>query len=138
VDDAPAGPGPWIKIGIFMSVFNVHVNRIPAAGTITGIEYSPGRFQRANLEAASMQNERNAIALETESGQQICFVQIAGLIARRIICSVRVGQKMARGQRFGIICFGSRVDVFLPADSQVTVAVGHRVKGGSSILGKMA
>ena len=136
VENSPFYDGPCTRIGIFMSVFNVHVNRVPHEGRIEKITYHPGRFQPANRESASTQNEHNAVSLETEGGQRVCFVQIAGLIARRIICSVQAGQNMLRGQRFGLICFGSRVDVYLPEDTQVEVAVGNRVKGGTSVLGR--
>ena len=128
--------GPCIKISIFMSVFNVHVNRVPCKGEIKSIRYIPGKFVSANLDKASIENEHNAVFLETEDGRQICFVQIAGLIARRIICKVQKGDILLRGQRFGLICFGSRLDVYLPADFQPEVSVGDKVQAGASILGK--
>jgi len=121
-----------------MSVFNVHVNRIPYDGRVTAVEYNPGKFFSANLDKASRDNEQNAIFLETEKKQKICFVQIAGLIARRIICKAQTGDKVFRGQRFGMICFGSRLDVYLPADAKLNVSVGDRVKAGSSILGYLS
>lgn len=124
----------WLKISVFMSVFNVHVNRIPFAGRITGIRYWPGKFFSANLDKASSDNEQNAIRLETQGGASICFVQIAGLVARRIICNIAEGDTMARGQRFGMICFGSRLDVYFPEDAAPNVAVGDKVKAGASIL----
>ncbi len=124
-----------IKISIFMSVFNVHVNRIPYAGKITDLCYYPGKFFSANLDKASKNNEHNAIFIETDNGHSICFVQIAGLIARRIICGLQQGDTVDRGQRFGIICFGSRLDVYLPADSDISVSTGDKVKAGASILG---
>ena len=136
VENSPFYEGPCTKIGIFMSVFNVHVNRVPHEGRIEKIIYHPGRFQPASRESASIQNEHNAVSLKTGSGQSVCFVQIAGLIARRIICSVQVDQNVLRGQRFGLICFGSRVDVYLPEDILVEVAAGNRVKSGTSILGR--
>lgn len=123
-----------IKISIFMSVFNVHVNRIPYDGKITKISYYPGKFFSANLDKASKHNEHNAVFVETEKGRNICFVQIAGLIARRIICKVQEGNMVGRGQRYGMICFGSRLDIYLPADSKPNVSVGNKVKSGSSIL----
>lgn len=124
-----------MKISIFMSVFNVHVNRIPFSGKVTNISYCPGKFFSANLEKASSDNEHNALFVETETGHLICFVQIAGLIARRIICGLQVGDTVNRGQRFGMICFGSRLDVYLPADSNINVSIGDKVKAGASILG---
>ncbi|UCH19623.1 MAG: phosphatidylserine decarboxylase family protein [Deltaproteobacteria bacterium] len=129
--------GTALKISIFMSVFNVHVNRIPFEGRVTKIGYQPGRFLAANLDKASKYNERNAIFLETEDQKKICAVQIAGLVARRIICNLKEGDTVARGQRFGMICFGSRVDVYLPADSKLTIAVGDVVRAGTSVLGEL-
>ena len=102
--------GPHLKISIFMSVFNVHVNRIPFEGTVTKVNYFPGKFFSANLDKASESNEHNAVFVETESKKTMCTVQIAGLIARRIICKIQRGDNVARGNRFGIICFGSRLD----------------------------
>ena len=130
--------GESTKISIFMSVFNVHVNRIPVEGQVKEINYYPGRFFSANLEKASLQNEHNAVFLEMENGKQICVVQVAGLIARRIICKIKSGDQMQRGQRFGLICFGSRLDVYLPSDTKVTVAVGDKVTAGTSVLGYFA
>ncbi len=135
VESTPFFDGACTRVGIFMSVFDVHVNRIPHEGRIRSIAYRPGRFQRANLESASTRNEHSAVTLQTAGGHDICFVQIAGLIARRIISWLQVDQSVGRGERFGLICFGSRVDVYLPADTRVEVAPGSRVKGGTSILG---
>ena len=129
--------GPCQKISIFMSIFNVHVNRIPFDGQITKIEYYPGKFFSANLDKASRLNEHNAVYLETGNGQTLCFVQIAGLVARRIICRIQEGESVVRGQRFGLICFGSRLDVYLPVDAQVSVAVGDVVSSGTSLIGKL-
>ena len=136
--DSPYYKEPSIKVSVFMSVFNVHVNRIPYDGRVTAVEYNPGKFFSANLDKASRDNEQNAIFLETEKKQKICFVQIAGLIARRIICKAQTEDIVSRGQRFGMICFGSRLDVYLPADAKLNVSVGDRVKAGSSILGYLA
>ena len=130
--------GESLKISIFMSVFNVHVNRVPFEGQVKEINYYPGRFFSANLEKASLQNEHNAVFLEMENGKQICVVQVAGLIARRIICKIKPGDQVHRGQRFGLICFGSRLDVYLPSDMEVTVTVGEKVKAGMSVLGYFA
>jgi phosphatidylserine decarboxylase len=124
-----------VKVSVFMSLFNVHVNRTPARGRIAKILYRPGAFFAANLDKASEKNEQNAVTLDTQEGKQIVFVQIAGLIARRIACWVREGDEVQAGQRFGLIRFGSRVDVYLPEGSQVVVQPGNNVKAGKSILG---
>ncbi len=135
VDTNPFIPGICLKIGVFMSLFDVHVNRIPVTGVIQRISYLPGKFFPANREQASVGNEHNALVLETEQQQVICFVQIAGIVARRIICHVQEGEAVRRGQRFGLICFGSRLDVYLPPNTTPNVRVGDRVKSGVSILG---
>ena len=121
-----------------MSVFNVHVNRIPYEGTIKSISYFPGKFIAANRDKASTDNERNAVFIETEKGKDITAVQIAGLIARRIICTVRDGDLVRRGQRLGLICFGSRVDLYLPVETAIAVTVGDRVKAGASVIGVLS
>ena len=135
VENNPFIEGKCRKISIFMSVFNVHVNRIPYDGKITGIQYFPGKFFTANLDKASEKNEKNAVFLETGDGKKICFVQIAGLVARRIICRIQEGDIIERGQRFGMICFGSRLDVYLPADVDPEISPGDKVMAGTSILG---
>jgi phosphatidylserine decarboxylase len=137
VTESPFELGDSIKISIFMSIFNVHVNRIPFTGRIKDIHYHPGKFFSANLDKASKKNEHNAVLLETDKGRDICFVQVAGLIARRIICNVAPEDQVLRGQRFGLICFGSRLDVYLPADSHAEVKVDDMVKAGTSVLGKL-
>ena len=124
-----------VKVSVFMSLFNVHVNRVPAKGRISRISYRPGAFFAANLDKASENNEQNAVTLDMREGKQIVFVQIAGLIARRIACWVREGDLVEAGQRFGLIRFGSRVDVYLPEGSRVAVETGHNVKAGETILG---
>lgn len=138
VDNSPYYEGPATKISIFMSVFNVHVNRAPFNGLVKEISYYPGKFFSANLEKASLQNEHNAVFIEMENGQPLCVVQIAGLIARRIICKIQAGDRVLRGQRFGLICFGSRLDVYLPTTSKLKVAVGDKVHAGTSILGQLS
>ena len=138
VDSSPHYDGPCQKISIFMSVFNVHVNRAPVAGTVSRIDYEPGRFLSAHLDKASLDNEHNAVRMTTDDGQAVSFVQIAGLIARRIICRVQPGDALVRGQRFGMICFGSRVDIFLPLTATVTIAKGARVSAGTSQLGTLS
>lgn len=138
LDETPFHSGPCIKISIFMSVFNVHVNRICETGSITKTEYHPGTFFNASLDKASDKNERNAVYMKTDDGKEICMVQIAGLIARRIICRVQEGDQLKRGQRFGLICFGSRLDVYLPSDASISVSVGEKVKAGMSIMGHLS
>lgn len=125
------------KVSIFMNVFNVHVNRVPCGGKITDVKYFPGKFISANLDKASEDNEHNAVYIENASGKSVCMVQIAGLIARRIICSVQSGNSVVTGQRMGLICFGSRVDVYLPEEARITVRVGERVQAGSSMIGEL-
>lgn len=137
VENSTYYEGTCLKISVFMSVFNVHVNRMPCSGKVKKIIYNPGKYISANLDKASKENEQNAVYLEMEDGKEICTVQIAGLIARRIICNVQEGDVVNRGQRFGMICFGSRLDVYLPRDSKINVAVGDIVKAGTTILGEL-
>lgn len=132
--DNPLGE-PAIKISIFMSVFNVHVNRAPFSGKITDITYNPGRFVSANLDKASEENENNRITLETENKKRIVFTQIAGLIARRIVCWIKAEDYVKVGQRVGLIRFGSRLDVFIPAGSDTAVKTGQKVKAGLTTIG---
>lgn len=126
---------PAIKVSIFLNVFNVHVNRVPTAGKVLDVSYNPGRFFAANVPKASLENEQNALLLETTSGKQIVCIQIAGLIARRIVCWVKKGGYLERGERFGLIRFGSRVDLYLPPETDIRISKGDKVKGGESILG---
>lgn len=123
------------KVSVFMSVFDVHVNRIPAAGRIEAVAYHPGRFLVASLNKASEQNERNAVSLETHDGRRVEVVQVAGLIARRIACWVKEGDAVQAGQRFGLIRFGSRLDVYLPADSRIMAVPGQKVRAGETVIG---
>ena len=125
---------PVLKISIFMNVFNVHVNRIPFSGTIRGAWYQPGKFLPADRSRASRENEQNWIWIETGSGEHIVTTQVAGLIARRIVCWPSVGDRVIRGERFGMIRFGSRLDVYVPESSEVLVSPGDRVHGGVSVL----
>jgi phosphatidylserine decarboxylase len=127
--------GPALKVSIFMSVFNVHVNRIPLSGRIAEVVYRPGKFVSANLDKASSANEQNALLLEAAGGTKLLFVQIAGLIARRIVCWVRKGDPVERGRRFGLIRFGSRMDVYLPPNVQIQARLGQKAYGGQTILG---
>jgi phosphatidylserine decarboxylase len=123
------------KISIFMNIFSVHVNRAPYAGKIAAINYHEGKFFSANLDKASLDNERNDINIRTESGCSIWAVQIAGLIARRIVCWVKAGDTVKKGERIGLIRFGSRVDVYLPEDSRLAVKIGEKVRAGETPLG---
>ncbi|MDY6822801.1 MAG: phosphatidylserine decarboxylase family protein [Thermodesulfobacteriota bacterium] len=136
-DNGPLGQDACYKISIFMTVFNVHVNRMPCAGSITGIMYYPGKFFSANLDKASEENEHNAVFVRTGGGKNICVMQIAGLVARRIICNINEGDEVERGQRYGMICFGSRLDVYLPMEARLSVAPGDKVKAGASILANL-
>ena len=138
VDENPFFEGPCTKIGIFMSVFNVHVNRMPCFGRIAEIRYYPGKFFPAGKEKASFQNESNAIILDVGDKTSIAVVQVAGLIARRIIDWINVDQSVAAGQRFGMICFGSRVDIYLPQECEVVVVPGDRVTAGFTIIGYLS
>lgn len=123
------------KISIFMSLFNVHVNRAPSDARVLRVIYNPGRFFSANLDKASLENEQNAIVAEGPDGRTFAFNQIAGLVARRIVCYPEAGSILRKGERFGLIRFGSRLDVYLPAECRVDVRVGEKVKAGSSIVG---
>ena len=127
-----------IKISIFMSVFNAHINRIPVSGRVSQLAYHPGKFFAANLDKASLHNENNVVTLETDSRKRIILVQIAGLIARRIVCWVKTGDYVQTGQRFGLIRFGSRLEVYLPPDTAITVSVGQKVKAGQTVLGYLS
>lgn len=122
-------------VSIFMSVFNCHVNRAPAAGRITEVRYQPGKFLPASKGEASHQNEQNALRLRSAEGLAMRFVQVAGILARRIVCYVHRGDQVQRGEIFGAILFGSRVDIYLPRRVAVRVRKGERVKGGKSVLG---
>lgn len=129
---------PAKRISIFMNVFNVHSNRSPVDGKILERWYSQGAFLNAALDKASEQNERNALHVRTESGQDIVFVQVAGLVARRILCYVAPGDQLTRGQRYGFIRFGSRVDVYLPLDSQFKVALGDKTHAASDVIATLS
>jgi len=127
----------FTRISVFMSVFNVHVNRSPAEGTIKKSVYVPGKFLNATLDKASKDNERQLLSMETSSGKQIAFVQIAGLIARRILCFAEAGTAYKPGERFGLIRFGSRLDVFLPAGVEPQVCVGQTMIAGETVLANL-
>jgi phosphatidylserine decarboxylase len=133
----PYGQREAILVSVFMNVFNVHSNRSPADGKVEKIQYFPGKFVNADLDKASTENERNAVVLKTTDGQTVTFVQVAGLIARRILCYINVGDALTRGQRYGFIRFGSRVDVYLPVTATVKVAIGDKVSATTTILAKL-
>ena len=130
----PYGEREAILVSVFMNVFNVHSNRSPVDGTIQKVQYFPGKFVNADLDKASSENERNAIVLKTADQQIVTFVQVAGLIARRILCYVQANDVLSRGQRYGFIRFGSRVDVYLPLDAKVNVSIGDKVSATTTIL----
>jgi len=136
--DCPAGrysPAPGKQVSIFMSPLDVHVNRAPVSGRVASVRYHPGEFHVASVDKASLANEQNGVAIETPAGRSVTYVQIAGMVARRIVCDMKEGDAVRQGQRVGMIRFGSRVDVFLPADAQLRVAKGDRVRAGESVIG---
>jgi len=130
--------GKVIKVSIFMNIFNVHVNRMPCAGTVKKIRYSKGKFFPASLDKASVFNERNSVLIKTADNKEILTIQIAGIIARRIVCWVKENTQIQKGERFGLIKFGSRLEVFMPPDSTVRVTVGDKVKAGESTIGYLS
>lgn len=125
------------KISIFLNVFNVHVNRAPISGVITSVKYNEGKFHSANLDEASNENERSVAIVKTKDGHEIAFAQVAGLVARRIISDLKEGQTVKTGDRYGIIRFGSRADIYLPEDIKIKVLVGQTMIGGESIIAKI-
>ncbi len=135
VTDEEYAGRPGKRISIFLAIWNVHVNRSPAEGTISKMEYRPGKFLAAMRERASVENEQNVFTLSTEAGEMV-FKQIAGLIARRVVSWKKAGDKVVRGERIGLVRFGSRVDVWLPRDAEILVKLGQNVKGGSSVLAR--
>jgi phosphatidylserine decarboxylase len=137
VHEPRCGELPVTKISIFMNVFNVHVNRVPVGGTVVDRFYQPGKFLNAALDKASVENEQCGLLVATDSGHQILFVQIAGLIARRIVTYPQVGQRIERGRRYGLIRFGSRVDVYLPQGSTIIVRLGDQTVAGETVLGEL-
>jgi phosphatidylserine decarboxylase len=124
-----------VRISIFLNVFDVHINRIPCEGIIEDVQYQPGLFLVASKPQATLKNEQNAVMIKTAKGAKVLCVQVAGLIARRIVWWVNPKDRAVRGERYGLIRFGSRMDTYLPLDTAIKVAVGDRVKGGESILG---
>jgi len=133
LDDA----GPYDRVCVFMNVFNVHVNRVPCDGVVEKVAYTRGKFFNASLDKASLDNERSAVAMRTGAGHSVIFVQIAGLVARRIICRLRGGDAVRAGERFGLIRFGSRVDVYLPIGTEISVRVGEKTVAGQSVLARL-
>jgi len=133
VDD-PYAERRALKISVFMNVFNVHSNRSPVDGEVLKVEYFPGKFFNAALDKASLENERNAMVIKVAGGHLVTAVQVAGLIAKRILCYAQPGQSLARGERYGFIRFGSRVDVYLPLGSSPRVAIGDKVSATSTVL----
>ncbi|MGZ6203251.1 MAG: phosphatidylserine decarboxylase family protein [Thermodesulfobacteriota bacterium] len=127
-----------LKVSIFMSLFDVHLNRAPVSGKVLERNYLPGRFLAANVEKSSLLNEQNAVLLETKDRSKILLVQIAGFVARRIVCYAKAGDTLGKGEIFGLIRFGSRVDLYLPPEVKPLVRVGQHVKGGESIIGYRA
>ncbi len=133
----PYGNREALKISVFMNVFNVHSNRSPVDGKVQSVEYFPGKFFNAALDKASLENERNAMVIQTEAGHLVTATQVAGLVAKRILCYAKVGDTLARGQRYGFIRFGSRVDVYLPPGSRPRVAIGDKVSATSTVLAEL-
>lgn len=134
---AGLAPGPVTRVSIFMSLFDVHINRTPVAGTVRRVVYIPGRFINAELDKASEENERQHILIERADGLKIGFTQIAGLVARRIVSFVKPGDIVAKGQRVGLIRFGSRVDVYLPAGTDPKVVIGQKVIAGETVIAQV-
>lgn len=126
-----------LRICVFMNVFNVHVNRSPYDGTVEDIIYNEGKFFPADKDKASLENEQNALIIKIPTGERIAFNQIAGLVARRIVCNVKPGSELRKGERFGMIRFGSRVDIYMPKETVPAVKVGDKVSAGSSIIARL-
>ncbi len=127
-----------LKISVFMNVFNVHSNRSPVDGEVLDIQYFKGKFVNADFDKASSENERNAVVVRLTNGVKITFVQVAGLVARRILCYTKIGNMLKRGERYGFIRFGSRVDLYLPLDVVPLVTIGQKVKATETILAKLS
>lgn len=132
------GPAPLTRISIFLNVFDVHVNRVPVGGVVAAVAYRPGRFLNASLDKASDENERCGVAITLADGRTVGVVQIAGLVARRIICELKPGQPVTTGETYGLIRFGSRTDLYLPAGVAPLVAVGQRAVGGETVMADLA
>jgi phosphatidylserine decarboxylase len=135
-DNAPLLAGDQTRVSIFMSPFDVHINRMPVAGTIEDVCHRQGRFLAAYRDEAVEQNEQNAMRIADVEGRKVGVVQVAGFLARRVVCKARKGDTMNRGERFGLIMFGSRTDLYLPPDAEITVVEGQKVKGGETVIGR--
>lgn len=135
-EDLGFGDKKFNKISVFLNVFNVHVNRVPVSGKVTKVSYKPGKFLSANAAEASEENERNSVVVRTQKGDEVVFVQVAGLVARRIISEITEGQDIEIGQRYGIIRFGSRADIYLPEDFAIKTLVGQTMIGGETIIAR--
>lgn len=133
-EELELGDKKMIRISVFLNIFNVHINRTPATGKILSLQYHPGKFFNASLDKASIHNERQSVLMETKNGTKIGFVQIAGLIARRIVCDLEEEQEVISGQRYGLIRFGSRVDIYLPLKTAILVTEGQTCIGGETII----
>jgi phosphatidylserine decarboxylase len=131
------GKTKFNKISIFLNVFNVHVNRVPLSGEVTKVVYRPGKFLSANAEEASVENERNSVVVKTSNGTEVIFVQVAGLVARRIVSDLKEGQEVVVGQRYGIIRFGSRADLYFPENVEIKSLLGQTMVGGETIIAKI-
>ncbi len=137
-EDLGYGKTPFNKVSVFLNVFNVHVNRSPVTGTITKVSYKPGKFLSANVDEASEENERNSVVVKTADDLEIVFVQVAGLVARRIVSDAKEGQELKIGDRYGIIRFGSRTDIYLPESVEIKSLVGQTMIGGETVIAKVA
>ena len=138
IGDEPPGrymSEPGKRVSIFMSPMNVHVNRAPVSGRVSSVRYNKGEFHVARVEKASLMNEQNGVEIVTPEGRKVTYVQIAGILARRIVCDVREGDEVTQGRRVGMIRFGSRLDVYLPRDARINVAVKDRVRAGETVIG---
>ncbi len=138
IDNTPVCEGPLTRVSIFMSPFDVHINRMPVKGVIEEVRYRPGKFFAAYKDEAIEQNEQNAMLIGEPSGRKLGVVQVAGFLARRVVCKARKGDNLERGERFGLIMFGSRTDVYIPLDAEIVVKEGEKVRGGETIIGSFA
>jgi len=136
--DCPPGryiAEPGKKVSVFMSIFDVHVNRAPVSGKVLSVQYHPGTFHVASVDKASLENEQNGVRIGTEDGREVAYVQIAGLVARRVVCDLAEGDRVRQGQRVGMIRFGSRVDILMPASTEIRVRKGDQVRAGETVVG---
>ncbi len=137
IEKAPASEGAKTRVSIFMSPFDVHINRMPVKGVVEEVRYTPGKFFAAYKDEAVEQNEQNALLIGEPSGRKLAVVQVAGFLARRVVCKARKGDNLERGERFGLIMFGSRTDLYLPLDAEIVVKEGDKVKGGETVIGRL-